>query len=332
MSKKVGITAIIGVFAILIAAVIFILPDNKTYTNMAFAMDTFIDINIKGKESESTGKRIVDEISFFENHASMFVENSDVSAINANAGKSYVPVNKAVYDLIKRATELCEQSGGKFDITIGPLVQIWDISGDNPKVPQIDAQLLSLINYKHILFDDTNCSVMLKNPGQQIDLGGIAKGNISDKIYTILQDSDIKEASISVGGNVIVYGDRSYKVGIKHPRQTDSLIATVTLSNSIISTTGDYERYFEANGIRYHHILDPKSGQPYNGDFYSVTVIGSDGTLNDYLSTALFMTPKQELIGLLDKYSIVAIGKDNVVYASENLEIELKDKSFTLYK
>lgn len=332
MSKKVGFAVITAVLAVLILVGALRMQDNGSFETTFFAMNTFINAKITGKDSDETGEQILNAVKEFEQSNSMYLEDSFVSKINSNAGKSYVPVDEETYALIKRACNLCEQSGGKFDITIGPLVKKWNVTADRPHIPEIDENIMSLINYQDILFNDEDTSIMLKNQGQIIDLGGIAKGSISDKVYGILEQSKVKEAAISIGGNVIVYGNDSYKVGVQHPRREGELIATLRLKNQIISTTGDYQRYFEVNGKRYHHIIDPKTGQPYDSDFYSITVIGGDGTFNDYLSTTLFMTPKQEVISLLDTYSIIAVCKDNTVYASPHLDIELKDDNFTIYK
>lgn len=328
MNKKVGIAVIA---AILIAAAILVLKNNPTFENTSFAMNTFINISITDKDAKETGIKILNTVSEFENHNSMYIDGSAISQINANAGKSSVSINQDTYELLKRAYTLCEQSDGRFDITIGPLVKAWNITSDNPAIPQISSELMSLVNYRDMVFYDNNSSVMLRREGQIIDLGGIAKGSVCDKIYSILEEAQIKKAAISIGGNVVVYGDDSYKVGIQHPRNSSELIATVRLKNKIISTTGDYERYFEVDGKRYHHIIDPSSGQPYESDFYSVTVIGNDGALADYLSTLLFMTPKEGLMQLLDDYSIIAFGKDNLVYVSPDLSIELLDNSFSRY-
>ena len=294
-------------------------------------MNTVINVKTQGKQARETATKILSIINEYENRTSMYLPDSDISKINSNSGKEYVRVQKDTYRLLKRAYDLCEESGGRFDITVGPLVTLWNINTGNPQIPQINNEILSLISYKDIAFDESINGVKLNKKGQQIDLGGIAKGDVCDKIYEVIKASDINEAIVSLGGNVIVYGNRQYNVGIQHPRNPDSIIATVSLQNKLISTAGDYQRFFEADGIRYHHIIDPSSGMPYNSDFYSVTIIGEDGALCDYLSTLMFMTPKDRLIDLLDDYSIIAFGKDNKVYASKNLDISLKDSSFTVY-
>lgn len=320
----------IGLFLILLCMSL-VGCSSSAYNKSQVAMDTLIDVSLNGKSSKEAGDLIFQEISDFEGYSSMYVDNSDVSEINANAGKEEVSVCDDLYILLKRAYTLCEESNGKFDITIGPLVKAWDVNAQNPVVPQITDELKDLVNYKDVLFNDSTKAVKLAGQGQILDLGGIAKGYLCDKIYEIIKSNNIDEAIINIGGNVIVYGNRTYNVGLQHPRKTDEVIATIGLTNTMISTAGDYQRYFEADGRRYHHIIDPKSGQPYESDFYSVSVIGSDGTLCDYLSTLMFMTPKDELISLLDDYKIIAIGKDNKIYASKGLDISLNDDSFSVY-
>ncbi|MBQ9625302.1 MAG: FAD:protein FMN transferase [Clostridia bacterium] len=296
-----------------------------------FAMDTVITIKLKGKEANGAMSDIIACLDGFEAEMSMFKEGSLVKAVNDNAGKQPVQVSEGAYALIKRALELCNSCGGRFDITIGPLTTAWDITGDNPQIPHITEELLALINYNDVVLNDGDLSVMLKKEGQQIDLGGIAKGAACDRCLAILKEKQIDEGIISIGGNVIVYGGRSFKVGIKHPRNDGELIATVNVTDKIVSTTGDYERYFEVDGKRYHHIFDHNTGMPYESDFYSVTVISEDGALADFLSTLAFMTKKEDIAPYLEQYSVIAFGKDGNVYMSKNLDFTLLDTAFKVY-
>lgn len=329
MKNKVAIAVIVAAVAIGVVSYIILSP--KTYSSENFAMDTVINMNITGKDPQDTGAKIIERIYSFDSEYSMFRPSSTITKINDASGKNPVKVSDEGYALMKKAYSLCEQSDGKFDITIAPLVFMWNITGSNPKVPEIDPAILSLIDYKGIKFNDEQKTIMLETKGQQIDLGGLLKGSACDEIKSVLNSSDTKSAIVSLGGNVVLHGDGIYKVGIKHPRQNNSMIATVKLSNKVVSTTGDYERYFEIDGKRYHHIFDKATGYPHESDFYSVTVIGEDGMTGDFLSTYMFLSDTKTVISMLDKYDIIAFGKDNKVYYSSGLDIELLDNNFTKY-
>lgn len=327
-----------AVYIVLVALVIlttalYVVFSPKNFSGVYVAMNTQVSVNITGRDAEKTGQSVIDALNAFEAQNSMYRANSEITRINDAAGTSYVKVNDDTYAMINRAYELCNDSGGKFDITVAPLVLAWDVNSDNPKIPKITEDMLSLVNYKDILFDEENKSIMLKNPYQKLDLGGLAKGAACDIVKDILETGGIKEAAISVGGNVIIYGSKEYKVGIKHPRRDGELIANVKLKNKIISTTGDYERYFEIDGKRYHHIFDSETGYPYDSDFYSVTVFGEDGMAGDYLSTLMFMSDTNTVINSLDKYDIIAVGRDGKIYASDRLieSVQVLDSDFSIY-
>lgn len=333
------IKVILGLFiAVLITVLmVFFVQNNRVYTSSNFVMDTIVNLDITGKDSSKCGQEIIACLNQFEQSFSMYKENSDIYTINENAGENFVKVDDKTYSLLKRAYNFCDKSSGRFDITIAPLVTAWDIKSENPSIPKVTDELLSKIDYTNILFDDSTKGVMLKEKGQMLDLGAIAKGAVCDDVYRILEQNNVKKATVSVGGNIVLYGkDTSeVKVGIKHPRSnTDAIIGTVNSDKRIIATTGDYERYFELDGKRYHHILDTKSGYPFESEFYSVTVMSDDGALCDYLSTMMFMMSKQELLDLRDRqdFYFVAVGKDGNIYKSNNINFTVLDSEYKIYE
>lgn len=299
-----------------------------------FLMDTTIQSEILGANATDVYQKTNQMLIDFDQQYSMHQPQSDISKINEAAGKDYVPVAQGTYELLQEAVALCEKSGGKFDITIGSLALAWDVNAQNPQIPSITPQMLDLVNYKDILFRPEDKAVMLAHPGQIIDLGGIAKGAACDQLKQILETQKPESALVSFGGNIVGYGKDSFTIGIQDPREGGRMVGTVPLENNIIATSGDYQRFFEVDGVRYHHILDPATGFPFQSDFASVSVLASSGRMSDYLSTTLFMTDLEELKELRsnEEYSFIAIDHQKNVYVSHNLrdKFVMKDTSYRL--
>lgn len=206
-------------------------------------------------------------------------------------------VSQRTFDLLQRAKELSEQSDGAFDITIAPVVELWGITSDHPHVPTDEelAQAMALMGLEDLVLDEEACTVYLTRPGMAIDLGGIAKGWTADQLREYARELGAERGYVSLGGNLMIIGERPdgdpFKFGLRDPQgDASTYLGTVTLEDGCtMATTGGYERYFEEDGIRYHHVLDPRTGYPADSDLLSVAVISKDGTLADYLSTTLFV-------------------------------------------
>lgn len=217
---------------------------------------------------------------------------SPLYAVNGAAGQGAVPVSAEVRALIRRGIDLGRSTDGAFDITWAALWGLWDFKSDSPSVPSdaAIAERVSRIDYAKVQVDDAAGTVALPEAGMTLGLGGIAKGYALDVAAKRLRDAGVDDFMISGGGQVYVSGSRDgrpWRVGIRDPRGGPAdFFALVELSSGSVSTSGDYERYFELGGIRYHHILDPRTGRPARG-VRSATVIGEDATLADALSTAL---------------------------------------------
>ena len=234
-------------------------------------------------------------------------------------------------------TALAFITSGSFDITIAPLTKLWNIMSENPKVPdaqEIDAKK-ELVNFNDIILDESTTSVKLLKEGQAIDLGGIAKGYVCQKVVEICKKNGVKSGIISIGGNIAILGKESIDVSITIPeRNKEGTFAKVQIKNTIIATSGGYERYFEENGIIYEHIIDPSSGFPAESNLISVSVISNDGIITDAMSTRLYIEGLESVKKNLndDSIGIIAVDCQKNVYVSEWLkEFVILNEQFPEY-
>lgn len=260
-----------------------------------FAMDTYMVITAEGGDTEEAVKSVSREISRLENALSRTIDTSSVSRLNDEGGAR---LDEETSSLLAAALTYSADTNGAFDVTIAPLVELWGITSDDPRVPsqeEIDA-LLPLVGSEHIHLDGREATL---DEGCAIDLGGIAKGFASDKAASILIGSGADRACANLGGNVYVYsreGHDAWSVAIQDPKGKDDYVCILSLTDHFVVTSGGYQRYFTGpDGTVYQHILDPKTGYPVQSDLLSASVIlpRSDGTLAgtraDAYSTALYV-------------------------------------------
>ncbi|WP_034916555.1 FAD:protein FMN transferase [Erwinia sp. 9145] len=218
--------------------------------------------------------------------------HSEVMAVNHAAGRHPVRVSPAVFALIKQARQVSVLPGSCFNFTIGPLVKRWKIGFQGSTVPPADEiiALLALTDPHQVVLDDDAQSVFLQQAGMEIDLGAIAKGYIADLVRKYLAQQQVASALINLGGNVQTLGDaggEGWAVGLKKPfNDNDALLGIIRVNNKSVVTSGTYERYFEHDGRRYHHILDPQTGYPLDNELDSVTIV-SDRSLDGDIWTTL---------------------------------------------
>ena len=255
-----------------------------------FAMDTYMSLAAYGDGAQEALAAAAREINRLERELSRTVETSDVYILNS-AGTAAVSDETA--SLLQTAVSCSEKTGGLFDVTIAPLVTLWGITSDSPRVPlqsEIDA-LLPLVGSGHIHLDGSTVTL---DSGCAVDLGGIAKGYASDRVAQILSQYAVTGAAISLGGNVYVCGQKpdgtAWSVAVQDPKDTAAYAMTLTMTDTFAVTSGGYQRYFTADdGTVYRHILDPRTGKPAETDLLSVTVIAQNGTVADAYSTALYV-------------------------------------------
>jgi thiamine biosynthesis lipoprotein len=292
-------------------------------------MDTVITITVVSpseKDADTAINAAFSVIERLDKSLSVFSPDSEISKINKSAGVDFVKVSEDTYQLINAAIKIAQVSDGAFDPTIGPIVNLWDFVKKIKPHPDKIRDRLSLVNYKDVLFDDSDMSVKLKNKGMALDLGGIAKGFAADKAVLSLKASGIKAGIVACAGDIKVFGKKpdmkNWLVGIRSPRgKPEDLNAVLSLNDLAVSTSGDYERYFIINDIRYHHLLDPKTGSPAIG-FQSVSIVNTQGVNTDSLSTAVFVLGPQKGLELVNKMKLMAymVYSDGSVYVTDNLK------------
>ena len=249
-------------------------------------MDTVVTIRLyDGNDDVLSGA--INLCKRYENLLSRTVEDSDIYKINHSNGQP-VEVSDDTAELLRTALDIAEKSNGAFDPTVLPLVELWDVTNSKTVPPITDIQTaLQSVGYKSVVLNGN--TVTLKN-GARLDLGGIAKGFIADKLKIYLKENGVKSAIINLGGNTLLVGDKNgndFSVGVQKPfGKQNELSATVYISDKTAVTSGVYQRYFEQDGKIYHHIIDPKTGHPTDNGISAVTVLTDSSTIADGLSTA----------------------------------------------
>ncbi len=298
----------------------------QMYTASTFAMDTMISQQAYGENATPAMQEVNVALADFDAQMSLYNPDSDISAINNSAGIAPANVSPQTVSLLKDTLALSQQSKGAFTATIAPLSLLWGVTSDSPKVPsqaEIDA-LLPLVDDTAVKVSDT--SVYLTQPGMALDLGGVAKGAACDIVKEIYTKNSIDSALISIGGNVYAHGTKpdgtAFRVGFRDPNRSDqSYIAAVEMTNEVIAISGGYERFFEVDGKRYIHILDPRTGYPVENDIVSVGVISEVGIEADFWSTALFVSGSEKAIAYMqDGGKAILLDDLGTLYVSATLK------------
>lgn len=260
-------------------------------------MDTFCEIscygNDKGKAMAAIGAAFK-EMERIERVFSKFNEDSEVSKINKLAGMEKVKVSREVFDLTERSIYYSRISDGAFDITVAPLMEIWGFVRKHNSVPdkEVVENVLKYVGYKNVELDSKELSIRFLNKGVKLDFGGIAKGYAVDMAKDVLVSNGIKNCLVNLGGNIFAlgnaHGKKNWKIGVQDPRKRGKLLYSFELNDRAISTSGNYERFFEIGDKRYSHIINPLTGEPCQG-IISVTVALDSAEGADALSTAIFV-------------------------------------------
>ena len=234
---------------------------------------------------------------------------SELSRVNQNAGIRPVAVSGELITVLRRALFFADITDGAFNPAIGPLVKLWGIGAEKARLPEEHeiAAALPLTNHRDVEVDEANRTVFLKHEGMSLDLGGIAKGYAADELAGILKEAGVRRAVIDLGGNIYAHGSKTakqkWRIGIQNPLSPrGEYLAVEEAADKTLVTSGVYERFFEKDGIRYHHILDPKTGYPADSGLLSVTVIAESSLDADALSTSLFVLGYDRGAGLLSRF------------------------------
>lgn len=240
---------------------------------------------------------------------SVFKEDSDISRINRAAGRECVRVHSDTLDIIRASLQVAERSEGAFDITARPLVDLWGIGKKKTQIPSPRdiSCVRELVDYRDIALNEISGTVMLRRPGQALDLGGVAKGYAADEVRRILLDNGVTDALINLGGTVIAMG-ASRTIGIQNPQKNTGVpMGRVQVTDCSLVTSGSYEQYFIRDGVRYHHLIDPRTGVPAQSGLLGVTLIGNSAMELDALSTAVFILGMERGLRLLEPQGIQAV-------------------------
>lgn len=293
----------LAVVAAVAAAAIFFASSNEVKREF-FAMDTFVSAKVKGFAAEDTADGISSLVRELDSkQLSRYTSGSEISRINSEAE---TVLSDEVRDYITELLEVGKMSGGKFDIALGAVSDLWSFN-DSPRVPSTD-ELTEALSRSGSDKLSLSGNTLTRADGCIIDLGSAGKGIALDKVKSYLSDKKISSAVVSVGGSVLLYGKGSFNVGVRDPwGEAGRSVMTVKLGAGCVSTSGSYERCFEQDGNRYHHILDPDTGLPVENGLVSVTVISDSGLLSDALSTACFVLGAEGGAKLAAKYGCEAI-------------------------
>jgi thiamine biosynthesis lipoprotein len=328
-SKKGGI-----IYVLLLLFFILILHPSSSKSSNLFkyhqvAMGTVIEITLIGHDEETANKAALQafqEIKRIETIMSPWIDSSDVTQINRSAGKEWVKISSETIQVLKKARDISEFSEGGFDITVGPLSELWRKAREN-KVPLSKEDVkgkLDLVNFRNIEVNKEG-KVFLKKKGMAIDLGGIAKGYAVDRAFDVLRSLGYKNLIVNAGGDLRVGGlknNQPWSIGIQNPREPKKILTRISVSDMAVTTSGDYEKFFIHQGKRYHHIFDPRDGFPTEG-CQSVTIVTKDCMTADALATAVFVLGPEKGYALcrkLEGVECLIVDKDGKIILSPNLK------------
>lgn len=296
---------------------------SEPITKTNFILDTVNKITAYGPNASGAIDEAFDRVAEIEQSMTSHSEDSEIAAINKASGSEFIRVSPDTFYVIEKGLDYSKKTGGRFDITVGPLVQLWGIGTKNERIPsQVEiSETLELVNYEELLIDPNEKSVKLNRPNMALDLGAIAKGYAADEVVRILRDNGIKSAVIDLGGNIFALGNKPdgspWRVGIQDPSgNRGKSFATVEVSDKTLVTSGPYERFFEKEGKRYHHILDPDNGYPVQKGLISSTIISSKSIDADGISTAVFAMGLEEGMEFVENLEGV-----DAILVTENLEV-----------
>lgn len=306
-----------------------------------YVLGTICTVSLLDGGSEAVLQAVFARLREIEDRMSANRDGTEISAVNQAAGRSAVKVSRDTLFVIKKALEYARISNGAFDPSIGPLVKLWNIGLDGQRVPA-DREIreaLPLVDWKAVVVDERALTVFLPRAGMRLDLGAIAKGYAADETARILEEHRVRAAVVDLGGNVLVYGKKPdgslWRVGVQNPfGDRGTYLGIASMEAGTVVTSGVYERFFEQDGTRYHHILDTRTGRPVESDIVSVTVIASSSIDADGLSTTLFALGRERglaLVRTLPGVEAIYVDEGRRLFLSPGASkaFNLTDKTFT---
>ncbi len=318
--------------------------DTSSISDSQFKFNTIMTITLYGYNDKNIFNEIWTEFDKMESLYSANLDSSDVSKFNTNKSTSPIKMPKGIVDMVQRANVYSKATDGKFDLTIEPVVKLWGISTETPRVPKQEEIDIALphVNYNNLIADTQNNTLQKSDPDLHIDLGGIAKGYAADQMAAFLKNKGIDRAILNLGGNIYAIGSKAantpWNVGIQNPFEpSGDVVGIIKASEKSIVTSGSYERFFEQDGKTYHHILNTTTGYPVENELISVSIISDLSVEGDILSTSTFslgLDEGKKLINSLDHIGAIFITKDKKIYFAGDKTLtssfELKKTEFQL--
>lgn len=302
--------------------------EENRFEATTFAMDTIMTFTIYNENGEEILIDAEQEIRRLEKLLSVTMEDSDISKLNENAGKKDVHISEDAMELLSLGKAIGEETGGCFNIAISPIVKAWGFTEEEKRVPSPEEieGLLQLVSPEDILLERESGKAFLQKAGMAVDLGGIAKGYAADRVAELLRAEGVTSGFFSLGGNLMSIGRKTegepWKAAVVNPLDTEDYVGMLEFSDCAVVTSGGYQRFFEKDGKRYHHIIDPATGYPAESGLQAVVIVCENATRADALSTALFVMGLDDAVSFWrEKNDFEAIFiMDNEVIATEGLK------------
>jgi thiamine biosynthesis lipoprotein len=300
----------------------------QTICRMHYLMGTFVQIEIVGEQRTQAIEVIEEafsEMKRVERILSRYLEESQISKINQSAHLFPVKISSEVFQLLEEAIGFSRLTEGAFDITVGPILELWGQAqkrGFAPTRAEIE-QGRSSIDYSNVVFDSQKNTIFLKKYGVKIDLGGIGKGYAVDRAIDVLKKNGIKKALINAGGNIFCLDEERLPIGIKNPCNPQDIIATILVKNQAISTSANYERSFSIGGKSYGHLINPQTAYPVGNGMLSVSIISSSAKMADVLSTTVFILGQDKGMQLIENMEDL----EGIIITEDNRGTELNTSS-----
>ena len=290
------------------------------------AMDTYMTLTAFGEHAQEAVDKAAERVEALDALLSTGNENSEIYQLNQNGEAT---LSEEGGYLVERALELYKKTEGAFDIAIYPVMQAWGFPTQDYHVPDADTlkEKLALADASKVNYDKDTRKIFFDQDGMEIDLGGIAKGYTSSQIMQIYQDCGVTSGLVNLGGNVQALGCKTdgskWRVAIQSPDDTEEYLGILEIEDQAVITSGGYERYFEKDGVTYHHIIDPATGYPADSGLISVTIVSDDGTLADGLSTSLFIMGEEKAAQFWrensDEFEAIMETSDGKLYVTEGI-------------
>ena len=295
------------------------------------------EITVVSKDSVE-GKQFTDlaiaEVKRIENQISDWIPTTPISLVNKNAGIQAIKVDSEVFDSVERAIKISQLTDGAFDISYASMDKIWKFDGSMTTMPteEMIKKSVAKIGYKNIVLDKSNQTIFLKIAGMKLGLGGIGQGYIADKVRDLLVTNGCKSGIVNVSGDINAWGKqingKPWTIGIINPMNKNKVFATFPLENSSVETSGNYEKYVMFNGIRYSHIIDPRTGYPAQG-VVSVSVFAKQTEIADALATGIFVLGVEvglNLVNQLKGIECIIVDDKGKIHSSKGIDIKKYNK------